>query len=71
MQSIVRGPGTGGRVRTLDAGTPNEASKFKRGTVGTINNSRPFEIGGKLDCNREGVTCDFFNGWLDWVKIEK
>jgi hypothetical protein len=61
---------TGVRV-TLDAGTANEATKFKSGTVGNINNSRPFMIGGKLDCNRDGVTCDFFAGQLDWVKIEK
>ena len=61
---------TGVRV-TQDAGTPNAATKFKKGTVGNIDNSRPFFIGGKLDCNREGVTCDFFNGQLDWVTIEK
>jgi hypothetical protein len=56
---------------TLDAGTPNEATRVNHRTVGTIDNSRPFMIGGKLDCNRDGVTCDFFAGYLDWVKIEK
>lgn len=61
---------TGVRV-TLDAGTPNAATKFKRGTVGNINNSNPFMIGGKAYCQAEGVTCDFFNGQLDWVRIEK
>jgi hypothetical protein len=60
---------TGVRV-TLEPGEPNEVSRFIRGTVGNIDNSRPFFIGGKLDCNREGVTCDFFNGQLDWVRIE-
>ncbi len=61
---------TGVRV-TLDAGTPNEATKFKSGTVGNINNTNPFMIGGKAYCQVEGVTCDFFNGQLDWVRIEK
>ena len=61
---------TGVRI-TQDAGTADAVTKFKRGTVGNIDNSRPFFIGGKLDCNREGVTCDFFNGQLDWVRIEK
>lgn len=56
---------------TLDAGTPNEATRVNHKTIGTIDNSRPFMIGGKLDCNRDGVTCDFFAGQLDWVKIEK
>lgn len=65
-----RTPGDGTRV-TLDAGTPNEATRVNHKTIGTIDNSRPFMIGGKLDCNREGVTCDFFAGQLDWVKIEK
>jgi hypothetical protein len=55
---------------TLDAGTPNEETRVNHKVVGTIDNSRPFMIGGKLDCNREGVTCDFFAGQLDWVKIE-
>jgi len=61
---------TGVRV-TLDAGTANEATRFISGTIGRVDNSRPFFIGGKLDCNREGVTCDFFDGQLDWVRIEK
>jgi len=61
---------TGVRV-TQDAGTPDAVTKFKPGTLGNINNSRPFFVGGKLDCNREGVTCDFFKGDLDYVRVEK
>lgn len=56
---------------TLDAGTPDEATKFIRGTLGNINNTNPFMIGGKLYCQMEGVTCDFFRGQLDYVKVEK
>lgn len=57
---------TGVRV-TLD-GT---FSKFISGTLGRIDNSNPFMIGGKLYCQTEGVTCDFFAGQLDYVVVEK
>jgi hypothetical protein len=61
---------TGVRV-TEDYGTPDAVSKFIGGSIGTIDNSRPFSIGGKRDCNGGSVGCDYFNGQIDWVRVEK
>ena len=46
-------------------------SKFIRGTIGSIDNKRPFLIGGKLDCATEDVGCDYFSGQIDYVRVEK
>lgn len=56
---------------TINVGEPTEMSKFIKGTIGTIDNSRPMSLGGKLDCNGQDVTCDYFAGAVDWVRIEK
>jgi hypothetical protein len=40
-----------------------------RGSTGPINNSKPFTVGGKLNCNQEQVTCDYFSGDIDWIKV--
>jgi hypothetical protein len=61
---------TGVRM-TINYGEANAISKFIKGTVGTIDNSRPLVLGGKLDCDGTTVTCDYFAGAVDWVKIEK
>ena len=61
---------TGTRV-TLNYGEPNAVSKFIRGTIGRIDNKRPFLIGGKLDCATAGVGCDYFRGQIDYVRVEK
>ena len=61
---------TGVRI-TLDAGTPQAASRFLKGTVGKIDNTRPVSIGGKLDCDGISVGCDYYFGAIDWVRIER
>lgn len=36
----------------------------------SVSNSRPFTIGGKLNCDQITVTCDYFSGDIDSVRIE-
>ena len=43
----------------------------KDGTVGTINNTFPMTVGGKIDCDQVDVTCDYFTGQVDYLKITK
>ena len=41
----------------------------KNGAVGTIDNKFPMTIGGKIDCDQIEVTCDYFSGEIDYVRI--
>jgi Laminin G domain len=41
------------------------------GPTGTISNSKPLVIGGKLECDQVSVTCDYFVGDIDRVQITK
>ena len=41
-----------------------------RNPTGTIANTRPLTIAGKLNCDQIDITCDYFAGDLDYVKIE-
>ncbi|MDI1464429.1 PKD domain-containing protein [Catellatospora sp. KI3] len=41
------------------------------GPTGTINNPRPLSIGGKSACDGATVTCDYFVGDIDYIKILK
>ena len=43
---------------------------IRSGTTGTIANTRPITIGGKLNCNQVDITCDYFVGDIDYVRIE-
>lgn len=43
----------------------------KLGTAGTIDNTFPMTIGGKIDCDQVDVTCDYFSGDIDFVKITR
>ncbi|MFZ2501222.1 MAG: PKD domain-containing protein [Nocardioides sp.] len=43
----------------------------KNGTAGTIDNSVPMTIGGKTNCDQVLVTCDYFSGSIDFIKITK
>jgi PKD repeat protein len=43
----------------------------KNGTAGTIDNTFPMTIGGKISCNQITVTCDYFSGQIDFIKITK
>jgi hypothetical protein len=41
-----------------------------RHPTGTIANTRPLTIAGKLNCDQVNTTCDYFAGDLDYLKIE-
>lgn len=41
------------------------------GSTGTISNTWGLSVGGKGDCDGVKVTCDYFVGDLDYVRIEK
>jgi PKD repeat protein len=41
------------------------------GSTGTISNDRELTIGGKGVCDQITVTCDYFAGDIDYVRIEK
>lgn len=58
-----------GVTLTIDPGTATAISKFRRGTIGPINNTWPLSLGGKVACNGRTVGCDYFNGAVDWVRV--
>ena len=39
--------------------------------TGTLNNNKPWVLGGKDSCNGTTVTCDYFAGDIDYVKLTK
>ena len=39
--------------------------------AGTINNSFPMTVGGKINCDQIDITCDYFSGRIDFLKITK
>jgi hypothetical protein len=41
------------------------------GSSGTISNRRPISIAGKYVCDNVSVTCDYFTGHIDYIKIER
>ena len=41
-----------------------------RNRTGTIANTRPLTIAGKGRCDQVEITCDYFSGDIDWVRIE-
>lgn len=41
----------------------------KNGTTGPIDNKKPVTVGGKIECDQVTVTCDYYSGQVDWVKI--
>jgi len=49
-----------------------DGSRVRRGygPTGNITNKRPLTIGGKLDCDQINVTCDYFAGEIDYVRID-
>lgn len=40
------------------------------GATGSISNTWPLSIGGKVNCDQIKVTCDYFAGYIDRVQIE-
>jgi hypothetical protein len=51
---------------TVDGRVTGRAS----GSTGRIANNVPLTIGGKLNCNQDTITCDYFVGDIDYVLIE-
>ena len=43
----------------------------KVGPTGNINNTFPLTIAGKQKCDQVNVTCDYFGGTIDYVRITK
>lgn len=43
----------------------------KNGSTGTINNTIPMTIGGKINCDQVKITCDYFSGMIDYVRITR
>jgi hypothetical protein len=41
------------------------------GPIGNLTNTYPLTIGGKPNCDQVKVTCDYFGGSVDYVKITK
>ena len=41
------------------------------GNPGTIDNAIPMTVGGKINCDQVEVTCDYFSGQIDYVRITK
>ncbi len=52
---------------TIDGTTVVRSS---RSTIGAIANTIPLSIAGKVACDQVKVTCDYFAGDIDWVRIE-
>lgn len=45
-------------------------TRRKAGATGYIANSKPLTIAGKAACNQMEVTCDYWVGRIDWVKVQ-
>lgn len=41
----------------------------KNVSTGYINNAYPFVVGGKSRCDQVKVTCDYYSGQIDWIRI--
>ena len=54
-----------GVTMTVDGGAPRSIN----GPTGTISNRFPLSIGGKVSCNQTTVSCDYYVGDLDYVRI--
>ncbi len=54
-------------VMTID-GTKKRTGN---GATGAITNTSVMTIGGKVNCDQVKVTCDYFVGDIDYVRIEK
>lgn len=41
-----------------------------RGLTGPIANTQVLSVGGKSDCDQISITCDYFGGHIDYVRLE-
>jgi hypothetical protein len=55
---------------TVDAGTSAQITRRALGVTGNISNSNPLTIGGKANCDQITITCDYFTGAIDYVRIQ-
>ena len=59
---------------TLDvydsSGTTLLETRHINGSSGTISNTIPMTVGGKINCDQIAITCDYFAGDIDWLKVE-
>ncbi len=44
---------------------------FRNFVTGPIDNAQPFVIGGKSRCDQVKVTCDYYTGAIDWLRITR
>jgi hypothetical protein len=63
----VRCERTATRVTMTIDGT---ITRTANGATGSISNTIPLTIGGKLNCDQVEITCDYFAGQIDFVRIE-
>ena len=56
---------TTGVTMTIDGSITRRAT----GWTGSISNTKALTIGGKLNCDQQTVTCDYFTGDIDYVRI--
>jgi hypothetical protein len=54
-----------GLTLTIDGSVVARAS----GSTGSISNTRPVTIGGKLNCDQVNISCDYYTGDIDWVRL--
>ncbi len=62
--TCVRGADPGDAAHRRSREQPPERS------TGAINNAIPFTIGGKINCDQIEITCDYFSGEIDYVRID-
>jgi hypothetical protein len=56
---------TGGVTIRIDGGAPKTNHRW----TGSISNTWPVTIGGKLKCNQQSVGCDYFVGHIDRIVV--
>jgi hypothetical protein len=62
---------TAGVTLMVDGGTAAGGETVSiKGATGNLSNTVPMTIGGKSVCDQVDVTCDYFTGDIDWVKVE-
>jgi hypothetical protein len=60
-----------GVTLTVDGGAANGGETRKiLGFTGNISNTVPMSVGGKINCDQITVTCDYYVGDIDWIKVE-
>lgn len=63
--TVVCSRTSSGATMVIDGTT----TRHKAGFAGNISNTVPMTIGGKTNCDQVKVTCDFFTGDIDYIKL--